>query len=803
MKASMSIATARREAQKQELSCSNLVPMLRYLENHVGIESAHRAIEQLGLPISFLRNKKNWISYHYYNRFLETGVDLTGDEWAPYKAPLSIRPQEAFEYVLYATQALSWSGLLRLPYKLILGSDLYRRWTKIGRFKILSISARSLRVKLTLDDDCEQTRYNCRAVQGMLASVPVGIGLPPAEVKEQQCAADGHESCIYEVLWQNRRSRVALIGIPLIGVVVTLQATLFQGIFDLKDILLTLLAFTTIAFSFGSFRYRRELKGQENLNADRNRYLVDNLKKIEDDYRELAKVKGALEGRTEYLSIINAIGEKVSNESDYEHLLSEIRDFLIERLSFEESEFFRYDPGASAYRGTTGGTNIIPSSAVLALPSGRHHFHLNDPRYSLAHEFTGWLKMDTSAGMLFILPVQVPDVFSGFYCFACSTPQTLSDENVDTLFSNIAEQLKVGFMKIASRATIDAILSSIPEYVLIFSEDSYKVKFANRYFLQSFSGNELRDPDGVVDSSLFTVAGLKPETIENIKSIVGRFKADERSEIFETTIGSSILEYSVFSIPGIPGDEKLSGIILSDVTDAKSFQQKLLTSEKLMALGRVAGGIAHEINNPLYAVLANAEDIVEDTEAVQETRTYAHEIIDHVMTISDVVKDLSAYSKTMRKEQADDINLNTVIDESLKLVRYGTDFLEIEAVTDLRPLPEISVIRGEIQQILINLFTNAIWAMDGRGTLTVSSNAHEGEITISVEDTGIGIPEENIPHIFNYLFTTKSVGEGTGQDLSIVDRLARRNNARIKVESSVGKGTTFSLVFNQRRGTHG
>ena len=133
-------------------------------------------------------------------------------------------------------------------------------------------------------------------------------------------------------------------------------------------------------------------------------------------------------------------------------------------------------------------------------------------------------------------------------------------------------------------------------------------------------------------------------------------------------------------------------------------------------------------------------------------------------------------------------------------MRYGINFGEIEVAADLKPLPQIKAIRGEIQQILINLFTNAIWAMEGSGTLRISSGEHDGLITIEVEDTGFGIPEENIPHIFNYLFTTKKPGEGTGQGLSIVDRLVKRNNGRIEVESTFGEGSIFRITFLSRAG---
>ena len=171
------------DSRRQELNCTNVIPVIHYLEAHCGSDQAARHIESLGLPLSFLRDKSNWVSYDYFNRLLNLMVVETGDERAPYNAPLSVQPQEVFEYVLYATQALLWYGGLRLPYKLILGSDIYRRWTKIGRFNVLSSTSRSVEVELTLDTGFRQTKNNCLAVQGMLAAIPVGIGQPPAEVK--------------------------------------------------------------------------------------------------------------------------------------------------------------------------------------------------------------------------------------------------------------------------------------------------------------------------------------------------------------------------------------------------------------------------------------------------------------------------------------------------------------------------------------------------------------------------------------------------------------------------------------------
>ena len=372
---------------------------------------------------------------------------------------------------------------------------------------------------------------------------------------------------------------------------------------------------------------------------------------------------------------------------------------------------------------------------------------------------------------------------------------TMFNQQIAAGLLNIADQLRIGFAKINARAVIDDILSAIPEYVLIFSLETFLIRYVNTHFYRSFKQIGRGEEVDIIGKSLFDVLDINAETERNIRRIMDRLEADQSSEVFETAVGPAVLEYSVFSIPRSAEGEKLVGIILSDVTEEKSFQQKMLTSEKLVALGRVAGGIAHEINNPLYAVLAGAEDIAEDDAASEDTRQLAGEIVNHVMSISAVVKDLSSYSKTMRKESVDNVDMNSVLQESLKLVEYGSNFMEIDTEMHLESLPAIRAVRGEMQQVFINLFTNAVWAMEQKGALSICSHRCDNGIQISVGDTGIGIDEENLPHIFNYLFTTKAPGEGTGQGLSIAKRLTERNGGVIRVESVVGSGTVFHLSF--------
>ncbi|MCG8570086.1 MAG: ATP-binding protein, partial [Spirochaetes bacterium] len=269
-------------------------------------------------------------------------------------------------------------------------------------------------------------------------------------------------------------------------------------------------------------------------------------------------------------------------------------------------------------------------------------------------------------------------------------------------------------------------------------------------------------------------------------------------EKYEATIGSVVFDYSIFPISQFHENEKLVGFIMNDISEAKHFQQKLFLNEKLIALGKVASGIAHEINNPLYAVLANAEEIADDPDCPEQDKEYADEIVEHVINVSNIIKDLSAYSKTLRKDDIDEVNLNDVIEDSIKIVKYGSNVLEVELNKELNFVPCIHASKGELQQVFINLFNNAIQAMGGKGKIFVNSQYDDETnlINISVSDTGSGIPDENLEKIFELFFTTKSKQSGTGQGLHIVKKIINKYQGEIKVESKVDEGTTFFLTFN-------
>ncbi len=219
--------------------------------------------------------------------------------------------------------------------------------------------------------------------------------------------------------------------------------------------------------------------------------------------------------------------------------------------------------------------------------------------------------------------------------------------------------------------------------------------------------------------------------------------------------------------------------------------QQLIQSEKLAQVGIMAAGIAHEVNNPLAVMLGKAEMILEEEDPAR-VKKYAQEIIKYANKASDIVKGVSFYSRATSTPGAEwRIHLNDQLKEAVKLSKYSTPFNDIELVTDYQDIPPIRGTAGEIQQVFVNLVSNAVQAMNGKGRLLVSSRYEDGSVVITIRDTGAGIKKEHLSQLFMPFFTTKDPGKGTGLGLNIVHKIIANHGGSISVESEEGQGAAF------------
>jgi len=245
-----------------------------------------------------------------------------------------------------------------------------------------------------------------------------------------------------------------------------------------------------------------------------------------------------------------------------------------------------------------------------------------------------------------------------------------------------------------------------------------------------------------------------------------------------------------------------------DITELKQAEEALRKSEqmraeaeKLAAIGRLAAGVAHEINNPLTGVLTFSH-LLKDKQNMDEQDRKDLELIIHETTrAAEIVRGLLEFARE-RPPQKEPLNVNEVIRRTMRLLGKQEAFQHVALRESFQEdLPNVDGDMNQLQQVFVNLSLNACEAMPGGGTLTVSTMADDGRVLVKLTDTGCGIKKENLQRILEPFFSTKPVGQGTGLGLSVSYGIVRQHGGSLEVESEEGKGSTFTVVLPSLLGT--
>ncbi len=257
---------------------------------------------------------------------------------------------------------------------------------------------------------------------------------------------------------------------------------------------------------------------------------------------------------------------------------------------------------------------------------------------------------------------------------------------------------------------------------------------------------------------------------------------------------------SVITSPVIEGDEIVGALgILRDITDEHRLAEQLLQQEKLVAVGQLVSGVAHELNNPLAGVMAFAEILLtRPTTLDDDARRAAETIHTEAKRAAKIVSNLLTFARQQPAERAV-TRINDIITDTLELRRYALRTAGVQVVTQLDPdLPTTWADSFQLQQVILNLLVNAEQALaeipgDRRIVIRTAMSRSGTDMLLSIADNGPGIDSERIDRIFNPFFTTKPVGQGTGLGLSISDGIVHEHGGRIRVESLPSEGATFTV----------
>ncbi|NOZ01844.1 MAG: hypothetical protein GXP54_08155 [Deltaproteobacteria bacterium] len=228
-------------------------------------------------------------------------------------------------------------------------------------------------------------------------------------------------------------------------------------------------------------------------------------------------------------------------------------------------------------------------------------------------------------------------------------------------------------------------------------------------------------------------------------------------------------------------------------SDLKGAQATLLRAEKLASVGQLAAGIAHEIGNPVGIILGLSDLLKKDAGDEDEVRRFATEVNHAAERVDGIIRDLLAFARPARDEQAS-ADVNEVVESTVNLLKPHQRFREVEVATEFDEGPLLVEIRAsQLQQVLVNLLMNAADAMKGQGRIGIRVTPDERYIRMDVEDDGPGIPEKDKERIFDPFFTTKAPGEGTGLGLAICAQIVEVYGGRISVKKGKNGGAVFSV----------
>ncbi len=280
----------------------------------------------------------------------------------------------------------------------------------------------------------------------------------------------------------------------------------------------------------------------------------------------------------------------------------------------------------------------------------------------------------------------------------------------------------------------------------------------------------------------------------------------EEMELRAVRKDGSVIVLRALLVRAAGGDAGYYGFV-SDITEKKSLEQRLLTTDRMTSMGTLAAGVAHEINNPLSFVITNTsvlDDALRDPAdgldegRLAELKAIVSDIRDGAERVRRIVRDLKMFSRPDDTANGA-IDVRRVLESSLSMA-WNEIRHRARLVKDYGDVAMVEANDGQLGQVFLNLLINAAHAIpegdaDNNEIRVATSTDRDGRVVIEIRDTGSGIPEDIVPRIFDPFFTTKPVGVGTGLGLSVCHGIVAKLGGEITVKSRVGEGTSFRVVL--------
>jgi two-component system NtrC family sensor kinase len=360
----------------------------------------------------------------------------------------------------------------------------------------------------------------------------------------------------------------------------------------------------------------------------------------------------------------------------------------------------------------------------------------------------------------------------------------------DTKRARDAEKEQRGFY-LTEKSKLAAILQSLSEGLFVADSRGTIVSFNNA--AARITGYSEAEVLGLDRGSFFSLLSQGKDAIPAERNLSNR-------EFSVVSRNNRHLTLSMSSVSLQDGSGKYSGQVYSfrDISDEKQRQENHYRTEKLVALGQLSAGIAHELNTPLGSILGFARLLMKEQDRTPEERERLEIIAEQAIRGSAIIKRLLNFARQSAPELAD-TDINEVITDSLMILGEEIEKRRITVVTELGAAPLLRADKRQLEQVIINMMLNAMQAMTGSGEIRISTSRNGHAVSIGIRDNGPGIPRDVRTRIFDPFFTTKPIGEGTGLGLSICAGIVSAHGGAIQVESEEGNGASFLITLPLHR----
>ncbi|HYO66638.1 MAG TPA: ATP-binding protein [Archangium sp.] len=376
-------------------------------------------------------------------------------------------------------------------------------------------------------------------------------------------------------------------------------------------------------------------------------------------------------------------------------------------------------------------------------------------------------------------------------------PDPLQDERV---LVQLANQVAVAVKnaKLIDELTfvrkyLEELLEKANALILVANRDKKVVVFNQAISrLTGFSKEEVLGQD---------VLSLVPEDEHlRLASVLASAMRGEAVPNFElrlrTRSGEARAAFATSSALTSQGEVEGVMAIGQDVTVVEQLEQRVIHAEKLASMGQLAASVAHEINNPMTAVVAYSESLLQRAMMMGSAGAADSEklrkILESGQRILRFTRDLTSYARPA-KDKVERVQLNALLDKALGYCEHVVTQSKVKVERDYGELPPLPAVPANLEQVFVNLITNACHAMKPGGQVGLRTRREGREAVVWVKDTGSGIEPSNLSRIFEPFFTTKTEGNGTGLGLSIVQRIVEKHGGKLSVDSALGQGTTFTV----------